>query len=83
MSNTEQELPQEVLQALEKGRKVEAIRQLRVMRNLGLKEAKDQVDAWLALHPQQAQAVQRASGGGWALLLLVAFGVLGWWLIRR
>jgi ribosomal protein L7/L12 len=47
--------------ALQAGNKIEAIRMVREARNLGLKEAKDAVDAYLATQPAlQASLAERA-----------------------
>lgn len=48
------ELPPEVIQALEQGRKIEAIKRLREQRNMGLKQAKETVEAYLGQHPEVA-----------------------------
>jgi len=40
-------LPQTAIAALEKGNTIEAIKIVRLERDLGLKESKDQVDAYL------------------------------------
>ena len=48
----QQELSPEVVKALQAGRKIEAIKMLRAQRGLGLAEAKEQVDLYIAGHPQ-------------------------------
>lgn len=48
----EQELSPEVVKALHAGRKIEAIKILRAQRGLDLAEAKEQVDLYIAEHPQ-------------------------------
>ena len=45
------ELEPEVIEKLEQGRKIRAIKMLRTKRLMGLKEAKELVDAYLAQHP--------------------------------
>ena len=50
--NPESELPEDVLAAIHENRKIEAIKLLREHRNIGLKEAKEIVDAYAAEHPQ-------------------------------
>lgn len=45
---TDFELPSDVVEALEKGRKIEAIQLLRSHRNLNLKDAKSAVDAYIS-----------------------------------
>lgn len=48
------DLPADVLAAIHARRKIEAIKRLREHRQLGLKEAKRIVDAYLAEHPHLA-----------------------------
>lgn len=63
-----------VVAALQQGNKIEAIRQLRVQRGIGLKDAKDAIDAHLREHagkyPQMALATAsfRRSATKWLLL---------------
>ena len=45
------ELPADVVEAIEAGRKIEAIKLLRERSNLGLKEAKHAVEAYERHHP--------------------------------
>jgi len=44
-------MPIQVIQALEQGNKMEAIRRLRESRNMGLKEAKEAIEAYLHANP--------------------------------
>jgi len=44
--NSESELPDDVIEAIHNRRKLDAIRLLREHRDLGLREAKDRVDAY-------------------------------------
>lgn len=48
------ELPAEVTAALQRGEKIEAIKLLRAAREIGLKEAKEQIDAYLSGRPMPA-----------------------------
>ena len=57
--NTEAELPADVLEAIHAGRKIDAIKRLRAQNGLGLKEAKELVDAYVQQHPDLV--VQRGS----------------------
>ncbi len=66
---TPSELPAEVVQALQDGRKVTAIKRLRKRRGLGLKDAKDAVDSYLAAHPNITP--RRDYGLGRAILIIV------------
>ena len=45
MAESDQDSPAQVVAALERGQKIEAIKLLRELRGLGLKEAKDLVEA--------------------------------------
>lgn len=54
------ELPKNVLDALHRGQKIRAIKLLRAQRGIGLKEAKDIVDAYLANHDIRRHAPQKA-----------------------
>ncbi len=75
-------LPDDVVAALRQGRKIEAIRRLRETWKIGLKEAKDHVDAHIASDPALRQKLQAASLSGargclfWLILFLfIGFGV--------
>lgn len=74
------QLPADVLAALREGNKIEAIRLLREHTGLGLKEAKDAVDAWGgASAPRLSPGEQpRSSGAGWWVLGLVLLAALGY-----
>ncbi len=48
--NQESELPEDVLAAIHENRKIEAIKLLREHRSLGLKEAREIVDAYASEH---------------------------------
>jgi hypothetical protein len=50
-----QPLPPAAVQALQQGRMIEAIKIVRTERNLGLKQAKDQVDQYLQQRPELSQ----------------------------
>jgi len=63
------ELPAQVLNAIHTGRKIDAIKLLRKERGLGLKEAKDIVDAYTVANPQLV--VQRSSSGGTGAIMVV------------
>jgi ribosomal protein L7/L12 len=68
------DLPADVLAAIHEGRKIEAIKRLREHRHIGLKEAKDIVDAYQTEHPNlSAKRTDRAESG---LGRLLAIGVL-------
>ncbi len=77
-------IPPSAVAALNAGRKVEAIRIVRESQGIGLKEAKDLVESYVALHPElRSQIEQRRSRGArgllmWALLL----GILTWFAVQ-
>jgi ribosomal protein L7/L12 len=53
-------LPQTAIAALEKGNTIEAIKIVRLERGLGLKESKDQVDAYLKSRPDLQRRMETA-----------------------
>jgi len=69
-------LPDDVVAALRQGNKIAAIRRLREAWKIGLKEAKDHIDAQVAADPALRQKLQSASRSGvrgclfWFILLL-------------
>lgn len=52
MSDQPPHLPPAAIDAIRRGSKIEAIKIVREVRLLGLKEAKDQVDAYVNAHPE-------------------------------
>lgn len=60
--NEPSELSTQVLQALQQGRTVEAIKLLREERGIGLKEARELVDGWQADQPLPAESGGTPSG---------------------
>ena len=70
--NSEIELPDDVVAELQSNRKVSAIKLLRKQKNIGLKEAKDIVDAYTAKHPSNSPSRMPESDGGVGRLLFVA-----------
>jgi ribosomal L7/L12-like protein len=66
------ELEPEVIAELNNGQKIEAIKKLRVLRNLGLKDAKELVDLYLSLHPELDVTVQRSGRSGFIVLIILA-----------
>jgi len=78
-------LPPDVLAALQRGNKIEAIKLMRQLTGLGLKEAKDAVEA----SPEHAQLGQgspgevgRSGSMGWVLLALVIAALVVYYLVR-
>ena len=68
----ETELSEKVLGAIARNRKIDAIKLLREEQNLGLKEAKEIVDDYIASNPELANNRPRASGLNLMPLLLAA-----------
>ena len=76
----------DVQRALQAGHKIEAIRLLRQVTGVGLKEAKDQVDAMERVMPRSAADLAsglapgevRRSGGAWWIALVVAAAVVAY-----
>ena len=76
-------LPENVVEALKRGDKVEAIKLLRQQTGAGLKEAKDAVDAsGIEATPKSPGEVSAGSKWGWIVLVaIVAFAA--YFLVRR
>ncbi|MFO0706353.1 MAG: ribosomal protein L7/L12 [Nitrospira sp.] len=79
-SNPSTALPQAAVDLLWRGDVIGAIKLVRVERNIGLKEAKDQVDAYIRSQPPlrekmeraQAEALQKLKRGLIIFLILAA-----------
>jgi hypothetical protein len=69
--NERPELPNDVLDAVHSNRKIEAIKLLRVHRNLGLKEAKHVIDAYVAENPQLIRQPPAEEGSGFGRIFFV------------
>jgi ribosomal protein L7/L12 len=82
------ELPPNVVNALSKGRKIEAIKLLRDAERMDLKDAKETVEAYAQSRPEMSAALETASREGvarllrWALVAVAAF-VMWYWLRGR
>jgi hypothetical protein len=72
------ELPSDVKNAIHANRKIEAIKLLRTRQNLGLKEAKEIVDAYIDdnRHIIGHQRKGRESGVGQFLIIVILGGVI-------
>ena len=85
-----QALPAQVLAELARGNKIEAIKLLRQASGLGLKEAKDAIDAadsssgnaTAGLAPGEVPPSSGAAWGRWLLLVVVLAGVLAYLKLR-
>lgn len=76
--NDGHELPAEVVEAINAGHKIEAIKRLREARGLGLKDAKDIVDSEMRKHPQhgsQPGISTHGVGFGSIVLALIVAGL--------
>jgi ribosomal protein L7/L12 len=77
------ELPEDVVAALVQGNKIEAIKRLRVARGIGLKDAKDIVDAYVPSDPvvrarlAEAQAKSRRGCLTYLRILLAIAFIVG------
>jgi ribosomal protein L7/L12 len=74
------------IEALQRGSKIDAIRLVREQTGLGLKEAKDAVEAYESSHPRAGNlSPGQVNGGGSGMfwLALVAIAALGYYLLRR
>ena len=81
-------LPPDVINALQKGQKIEAIRLMREQTGLGLKESKDAVDAYQQLHLPAAGGlspgqVSDTGSGIWWAVALVLVGLIIYLVLRR
>ena len=75
--NTEMEFPPDVIAEIQANRKVTAIKLLRAHKGIGLKEAKELVDAYMEKHPSSPSGAQKSDGGiGSILLLILGVGVI-------
>ena len=85
-SNSHPELPGEAIAALTRGSKIDAIKSVRIARGVGLKEAKDIVEQFLATSPQvksrmAAANKESARNGISVLLLIAALGLLAYYFL--
>ncbi|NQD91531.1 50S ribosomal protein L7/L12 [Pseudomonas sp. CrR25] len=71
MNRFPNEMPSDVVAALERGRKIEAIKLLRERRGLGLKEAKEAVELYTREHPHLHGSRALAGGSSHGLLFWV------------
>ena len=76
-------LPATAIAALQKGHTVEAIKIVRASTGLGLREAKEQVDAWLDTHSEHRRDIEEQSAtsarfAGLALVVAAAAALLIW-----
>ncbi len=76
---SQQRLSLTAIAALHDGNKIEAIKITRAETGLGLKEAKELVEAYIASDPMLEEKIKANSGGGalgWIFVLLVVLAAL-------
>lgn len=69
-------LPSDVIAAIQRGNKIEAIKRLRAARNLDLKDAKDFVESYVRNDPALTRMYRRQSSNALRVFWLVAAGVI-------
>ncbi|MEM8500281.1 MAG: hypothetical protein AAF542_19865 [Pseudomonadota bacterium] len=75
-SSTDQSLPPEVIEAIDAGHTIEAIKRLRRARSLGLKEAKEAVEAYLQGHPPRVgPRTSSPNGIAWLAVVIALIGL--------
>ncbi len=79
--NSNIELEAEVIEEIRNGRKVSAIKKLRELRGIDLKEAKELVDLYNSKNNINHQVVRKPSSGG-GIMLLIFFGVVCYMLYK-
>lgn len=65
------ELEPEVIEEIQNGRKINAIKKLRELRRIDLKEAKELVDAYSPEKENFTPSVQKANSGNGLIILVV------------
>jgi Ribosomal protein L7/L12 C-terminal domain len=76
MATSSQLLPDAAVSALHQGQKIQAIRIVRTENSLGLREAKDLVDAYIAGTPElDAKFPARSGMPGWVFFLVIGMVV--------
>ncbi len=86
--STPSALSQAAVAALEQGQTIEAIKIVRLERNLGLKESKDLVDAYLKSRPdlqrrlEAAQAEARQGFVRWLIIFLALAAVAAYFVMQ-
>lgn len=80
--STDPVLPDEVIQAIKNGNKIEAIKLLREKTGLGLKESKDLVDAYVDNHLAGSQPIRKSDSSNGLLILSIALGLTAYAVYR-
>ncbi|GAA3925309.1 ribosomal protein L7/L12 [Litoribacillus peritrichatus] len=77
------DLSPEVTDAINRGRKIEAIKILREQQNLGLKEAKDIIDQYITDNPDKLSTHANPKGKlSWSLIMMVIILAAIFWVNR-
>jgi len=82
------QIPAGAIAALQNGNKIEAIKIVRMERNIGLKEAKDAVEAYVAAQPALQATMAAAQKQGAAgllrwLIVLALLGIVAWQFLGK
>ena len=80
--NTKIELEPEVIASITSGRKIDAIKKLRELRGLGLKEAKELVDLYASENNIATPSVEKVNSGG-GFIFLIILGVAGYFIFEH
>jgi ribosomal protein L7/L12 len=76
MESTQSPLPETAIAALHRGNKIEAIKLVREASGLGLKEAKDAVEAYVKTQPVLSSKMASAQAEGGRTLLMWLGGIV-------
>jgi ribosomal protein L7/L12 len=76
------ELEPEVIEELQNGRKVNAIKKLRELRGMGLKESKELVDLYCSENDIASPSVEKVSSNN-GIILLTVFAIVAYFLYRH
>lgn len=79
MTNARSGIPDSAIVALNQGQKLEAIKLVRESTGLGLKEAKEAVEAYIASQPHLQEQFASAGRGRWSgclVLVIILAGIL-------
>ena len=77
--NTETELPAKVVESIKAGRKIQAIKALRESHGVGLREAKEIVEAYVRENPVlQVHRLQESESGVGRLIFIAVIVVAGY-----
>lgn len=72
-----------VIALLQQGKKIDAIKVLREEQHIGLKEAKDAVDAYCTQHPDLIPAGSSGKSVSWIFYIIVAAALIAYWFTKQ